>query len=65
METQPLLQFYKVAWRARLTGGWTSSSSLELEEQAPPEESPEDEAAGVDSEGLLDPPELSLLVSCQ
>ena len=43
-----------------------SSSSLELEEQAPPpEESPEVEAVGDADEGLLDPPELSLLVSCQ
>src|SRR3954468_3373901 len=41
-----------------------SSSSLELEEQAPPpEESAEVEAVGDADEGLLDPPELSLLVS--
>ena len=42
-----------------------SSSSLELEEQAPPKKSPEVEAAGDEGEGLLDLPELSLLVSCQ
>src|ERR1041384_996984 len=41
-----------------------SSSSSELEEQAPPpEESPEVEAVGDADEGLLDPPELSQLVS--
>src|SRR3954468_22871648 len=60
------LQFYKVAWRARLTGGLTLSSSSELEGQAPPpEESPEDEAVEDACVGLLDLPELSLLVSCQ
>ena len=59
------LQFYKVAWRARLIGGLTSRSSLELEGAAPPpKDSPEEavEDAGV---GLLDLLELSLLDSCQ
>src|SRR3954463_924759 len=43
-----------------------SSSSSKLEEQAPPpEESPEVEAVGDEGVGLLDLPELSLLVSCQ
>src|ERR1041384_3886185 len=43
-----------------------SSSSSELEEQAPPPKgSAEVEAVGEADEGLLDPPELSLLVSSQ
>src|SRR3954465_10802823 len=43
-----------------------SGSSSELEEQAPPtEESLEDEAVEDAGVGLLDLPELSLLVSCQ
>ena len=43
-----------------------SSSFSELEEQAPPpEESAKAEAVGEADEGLLDPPELSLLVSSQ
>src|ERR1041385_1629588 len=60
------LQFYKVAWRARLIDGLTSRSSPELEDTAsPPEESPDDEAVEDTGVGLPDPTELSLLLSCQ